>query len=70
MSKTKNATLPVGLTPEMEVRVISASKKTGLPKNAFARQAIEAAVQAVEDHNGEIVVPIKFEVKSVPGPKK
>ncbi len=64
--KNKNSTLPVGLTPEMDARVRSASDAVSLPKNAFARMAIEAAVEAVESHEGELVIPIKFTVKKVP----
>lgn len=70
MPNVKNASIAVNLTPELQVRIASAAEQTGIAKNALARLAIEGAVEAIEDHGGKLVIPIKFEVKNVPVEKK
>lgn len=47
-------------------RLEKCAKETRLKKYALALLAIEAAVEAIEKNNYELVVPIKFEVSRVP----
>lgn len=69
MSK-QNMPFSVRLTADMDSRFAAAAEKVKMPKNAIARQAIEGAVEAIEKHNGAVVVPIKFDVTKVPSPKR
>jgi predicted DNA-binding protein len=69
MAKKPNI-LAVNVPAELHARLEAVAEKTGLPKNAIARFAVEAAVKAAEEHGYKIVLPMEFEVASIPVSRK
>jgi predicted DNA-binding protein len=68
--KTHDSQLTLRVPKSLETRLEQAADTLGMAKNALARQGIEAAVEAVENHAGKLVVPLEFSVKYVPIVKK
>ena len=68
MAKQK-APLSVRLDPETDERIELVAEKLGIKKHTLARMAIEAAIDAVEQNDYQLVVPIRFDVKRIAKPK-
>ena len=68
MAKERNP-LSVKLEKETHQRLIEASERTGIRKNTLAQMAIEAAIEAIEQNDYHIVLPIRFDVKKIAAPK-
>lgn len=47
------------LTPEMDDRLKAIAEKLRIPKQRLAQIAVEAAIEAAEEH-GALVLPVKF----------
>lgn len=58
------------LEPELHKRLGECAERTRLKKYTLALLAIEAAVDAIEKNDYQLVVPIQFEVAQVPAEKK
>lgn len=66
MPRTRTETMAFKVAPEFELRLVDAAKRTRLSKSALAIAAVEAALRAIERHDGRIVLPIRFEVSDIP----
>lgn len=62
----QRAPVAVRLTEEMEKRLSKCAAKTKQSKHSLAIEAIEAAVEAIEENDYRLVVPIQFTVTHVP----
>lgn len=69
MSDTKN---PVSLRfdESFHARLQKAADKAAIPKHSLCQRAVVAAVEAIEEYNYEVVMPIGFTVKSIPTKKR
>lgn len=56
------------LDPDLHARLEECSKRVRLKKYQLAIMAMEAAVEAIEDHDYKIVLPIKFRVRDASFP--
>ena len=54
------------LSEEMNQRLERAAADVRQKKHTLAQLAIEAAVEAIEDAGGKIVIPVKFDVSQTP----
>jgi len=72
LGSVPNTTDPVSLRlpSELHVRLQAAADKLGLPKHTLCQEAIKAAVLAIEEASGRLVLPIEFVVKNRPAPRK
>jgi predicted DNA-binding protein len=61
--------LSVKLEPELHKRLEESARRTGIKKYTLAILAIQAAVDAIEQNNYRLVVPIEFEVARIPSEK-
>jgi nitrogen fixation protein len=63
---------PVSLrfAPQFVERLERAAESVGLPKHTLAQAAVRAAVEAIEEAGGKVVMPIEFDlvVQSLPVP--
>jgi len=66
-----NITDPVSLRlpSDLHQRLQKAADQVGLPKHSLCQSAIRAAVVAIEEANGRLVLPIEFTVKNLPAPR-
>jgi predicted DNA-binding protein len=62
----QKAPLSLRVDPDVERRLEECAKQTGIPKYTLALMAIKAVVEATEQHNYKLVVPVKFEPVYVP----
>jgi hypothetical protein len=62
----KNVPLSLRLSPEMSARLANCAKLAKQKKHTLAQLAIEAAIEAIEESGGFLVVPIQFRVSKVP----
>lgn len=58
------------LDGDVRERLADISKRTGIPERTLAQWAITAAVNAIEEADGKLVVPVEFTVKHTPAPGK
>jgi predicted DNA-binding protein len=65
MAKQKSP-LSLRLDPETDERLELAAERTKIKKHALAQMAVEAVIDAIEQNDFCLVVPIKFQVKKVP----
>ena len=65
-------TLSVGLriSEELDTRLGVCAEKVRSSKNHLLALGAEAVADAIEEQHWEVVLPIKFEVKSVPVEKR
>jgi len=68
MADKRTAPLSVRLSPELNTRLEECAEKLRMKKHTLAQEAIEAAVDAIEANGYKLVVPIQFEITSVPVP--
>jgi len=54
------------ISPELAERLAECAKRTKKKKHALAQEAIEAAVEAIEQNNYRLVFPIEFGPKYLP----
>jgi hypothetical protein len=47
-------------------RLEKAAHVLGVPRHTLAQRAVEAAVTAIEEASGKLVMPVEFVVRSVP----
>lgn len=65
MAKQKSP-LSLRLDPETDERLELAAERTKIKKHALAQMAVEAVIDAIEQNDFCLVVPIKFQVKKIP----
>jgi predicted DNA-binding protein len=68
MSSRKTVPMSLRLSPELSARLEDCAKRLRQKKHALAQEAIEAAVNAIEENDYRLVVPIEFSVARVPAP--
>jgi|ERR1043166_3517767 hypothetical protein len=66
--KPDKSPLTFRIEPELHRRLEKCAAETRLKKYALAILALEAAVEAIEKNDYELVVPIKFQVTRIPRP--
>lgn len=54
------------LPTELHIRLQAAGDRLGIPKHSLAQMAIKAAIEAVENAHGRLVLPIEFKVRYTP----
>ncbi len=65
MPEEKMVHLALRISTELNARVEKCAHKLRLKKHALAQAAVEAAVEAIERNDYQLVVPIQFEVTHV-----
>jgi len=66
MPDQKTDPMSLRLSPELAKRLEECAKRLRLKRHTLARDAIEAAIEAIEKNGYRLVIPIEFEVKHVP----
>ena len=66
-----NTTDPISLRlpSDLHEKLQKAADQIGLPKHSLCQGAIKAAVIAIEEAKGRLVLPIEFTVKNRPAPR-
>jgi len=62
--------LALRISAELNERVEKCAHELRQKKHSLAQAAVEAAVEAIERNEYQLVVPIKFDVASVPSPAR
>jgi predicted DNA-binding protein len=72
LSLVPNTTDPISLRlpSELHLRLQNAADRIDLAKHTLCQQAIKAAIYAIEEANGHLVLPVEFTVKSRPVRRK
>jgi len=63
MKKQTDIVLSVRLPKELDTRLAKAAKKLDLFKNDISRDAVRAAVAAIEAHQYRVQIPMEIAVK-------
>ena len=66
MKKPKTAAISVRLDEDLKARLLTAAQKLDLSENDISRHAIRAAVNAIEENNFTICLPLQMQVKGGP----
>ncbi len=66
----RKKTVSVKCDPALAERLEKALANTGMDKADLVRKAIEAAVTAIENDGGKLVLPLNFITVDMPQPRK
>lgn len=61
MKKAQRKPMSVRLDPEIESRLDEVCQRLGISKHSFALLALEAGVEAAEENEYRLVLPLKFQ---------
>src|SRR5947207_10413129 len=68
--KPQRTPMSLRLTPELDKRLEEMAGRLGIKKHTLAKMAVEAAVEAIEQNDYRIVVPIQFAITRAPAVAK
>lgn len=64
MSTKKTVPLSIRISSELKARLYDLAAKIQKSPHALAQDAVEAAVKAIEENGGRLVVPIEFRLET------